>query len=708
MSEKELYPEYGFNSQERLTSTKLNSILRIIEELRSDKGPYSIRLLSATGASWQPTTTGMFIEFLDNPSGVGGVEYNNLVTNKLETLRRFKVEYSNLSTSGFVRFADVQFVRESVDGTNRWVASLGPHNANGMTLGITPGSGYSSLNMTSIVGSSLKCYKDWDSLPIWNGHKHCIVFSTDDGNAENYSGYYPIFKYHDLKYTLFINTTRLDIAGKMSWDQVREMHSSGFEIANHTIDHIPVEEWFTDTYVPWHPKSHLNASGNTLIFMLEADAISGLSNGTAVSNWDDSISSYDFDIATAALKPIYYTTGGTNSMPYVRFDGIDDGLNGAITSAASSNYSFFMAFNQIATGVFKDQYIFDVQTGRCNFATSRTGHSGWAMHITGTTIYITGAQKVGPQIASFICNSGGTYALDAATSGTYIYRDGILMTSYAIMHKFAVGGTVGIGSDYNVASGTSLSGSVMEVICVSGNVTDSDRRKFEGYLAHKWGIREELPGYHRYKCVPPAMPTFGVKLLLDQMYGNKNALEHNINFTGASLNYGYKNFRVKTHAWAGGGKYMTDNFGISMVTLGHIGSRMTGQGSQSVTGNRSYGARQNTWWDFRPFVVPIWASITSFITGASQPTGHTVTSFKIILDTIAATSNYSYKNNLAHFYWHTTGSAEWVSTGHLDMMLHTAMNHSGDFWITTSKDAIEYWRRAHPKAVYETDLKSWL
>ena len=38
-----------------------------------------------------------------------------------------------------------------------------------------------------------------------------------------------------------------------------------------------------------------------------------------------------------------------------------------------------------------------------------------------------------------------------------------------------------------------------------GVLTDLERQKFEGYLAHKWGFQASLPDTHPYRNAPPVV-----------------------------------------------------------------------------------------------------------------------------------------------------------------------------------------------------------
>lgn len=60
---------------------------------------------------------------------------------------------------------------------------------------------------------------------------------------------------------------------------------------------------------------------------------------------------------------------------------------------------------------------------------------------------------------------------------------------------------------YNVGYGTygSYAGHVCERIIILGSLSESDRLRIEGYLAHKWGSADKLPEGHPYKSAPPTI-----------------------------------------------------------------------------------------------------------------------------------------------------------------------------------------------------------
>lgn len=48
---------------------------------------------------------------------------------------------------------------------------------------------------------------------------------------------------------------------------------------------------------------------------------------------------------------------------------------------------------------------------------------------------------------------------------------------------------------------------VAEVVIVDRGLSTEDRRRIEGYLAHKWGVQSLLPDLHPYKQTPPFVAT---------------------------------------------------------------------------------------------------------------------------------------------------------------------------------------------------------
>lgn len=76
-----------------------------------------------------------------------------------------------------------------------------------------------------------------------------VVLTFDDSAKSHYTIVRPLLKQHEFKATFFITegfdfkTNKNDY---MTWEQIRELHDDGFEIGNHTRDHLGITEKTVD------------------------------------------------------------------------------------------------------------------------------------------------------------------------------------------------------------------------------------------------------------------------------------------------------------------------------------------------------------------------------------------------------------------------------------------------------------------------------
>ncbi len=64
-----------------------------------------------------------------------------------------------------------------------------------------------------------------------------VLLTFDDGNECVYGTVCPILESHGFKATLFLITSSVDAKNHMSWQQVQELHTKGYEIGSHTVTH---------------------------------------------------------------------------------------------------------------------------------------------------------------------------------------------------------------------------------------------------------------------------------------------------------------------------------------------------------------------------------------------------------------------------------------------------------------------------------------
>jgi peptidoglycan/xylan/chitin deacetylase (PgdA/CDA1 family) len=70
-----------------------------------------------------------------------------------------------------------------------------------------------------------------------------VVLTFDDAVASHHSVVRPVLKRHGFGATFFITegfSFRTNKRDYMTWEQIKELHADGFEIGNHTRDHLGV------------------------------------------------------------------------------------------------------------------------------------------------------------------------------------------------------------------------------------------------------------------------------------------------------------------------------------------------------------------------------------------------------------------------------------------------------------------------------------
>src|SRR5438552_15874711 len=70
-----------------------------------------------------------------------------------------------------------------------------------------------------------------------------VVLTFDDSVASHYSVVRPFLKRYGFGATFFITegfSFRTNKQDYMTWEHIRELHEDGFEIGNHTRDHLSV------------------------------------------------------------------------------------------------------------------------------------------------------------------------------------------------------------------------------------------------------------------------------------------------------------------------------------------------------------------------------------------------------------------------------------------------------------------------------------
>jgi hypothetical protein len=258
--------------------------------------------------------------------------------------------------------------------------------------------------------------------------------------------------------------------------------------------------------------------GSALALWLDADDASTITlNGTDVAEWaDKSGNGNHVSNGDAATQPPYLATGW-NGKPTVSFTQTgQEFLFKSGVSNFESDEDFTLAgafqFNEFARS-------WDMIAGWRNTANS-SGSAGGVPVLQGMAtsqeigyhntdqvdirIAVAVTTRLGKKIAT-ISRSGGTNGNNGAATvtctgfsqPTYITNDTQTWNSAAAT-GFQIGGRQQSATQYGNKY-------VSEVVGCNVKLPDYEREKLEGYLAHKWGVANDLPAAHPYKSAAPTV-----------------------------------------------------------------------------------------------------------------------------------------------------------------------------------------------------------
>jgi hypothetical protein len=133
----------------------------------------------------------------------------------------------------------------------------------------------------------------------------------------------------------------------------------------------------------------------------------------------------------------------------------------------------------------------------------RKSSNQWAsygLYDSGATFDGVGVNNHGTTyVCAYVSGTAG------ATNSRAIYVDGTALFSGTPTAFPAANTRISIhaGDAVSVANSQASLIDIGEVVVAIGNLSDENRQKAEGYLAHKWGTTSALPGGHPYKLAAP-------------------------------------------------------------------------------------------------------------------------------------------------------------------------------------------------------------
>ena len=87
-------------------------------------------------------------------------------------------------------------------------------------------------------------FKKFDEIIKTNIDKNYILLTIDDGFESFYSNAWPVLKKRKIPFILFVSTREVGKNGYMTWEQIKEIESSGLAtIGNHSHTHEYLIDW---------------------------------------------------------------------------------------------------------------------------------------------------------------------------------------------------------------------------------------------------------------------------------------------------------------------------------------------------------------------------------------------------------------------------------------------------------------------------------
>ena len=247
----------------------------------------------------------------------------------------------------------------------------------------------------------------------------------------------------------------------------------------------------------------------TALWLDAADASTITTVSGAVSEWrDKSGNGRNASQVTSGVRPTYSATN-FNSKACLSFDGFDDFMSIGGNTISGTGYHYAMVIKPGADAL-----------------TSANGDAVFWLRAAYTTsgfIHVLYRSDVASKFRTFISSNGNIDNLsikylttDSSASeqiitfggpNTNLRRNGTLQLNGSdtatVANNISYSGlSAEIGRYYDQSSVYNGVFSIAEFVLVA-SPTDNDILKFEGYLAHKWGLTASLPSDHPYKSTAP-------------------------------------------------------------------------------------------------------------------------------------------------------------------------------------------------------------
>jgi hypothetical protein len=232
----------------------------------------------------------------------------------------------------------------------------------------------------------------------------------------------------------------------------------------------------------------------TTALWLDADDNSTITaEAGKLSQWNDKSGNERHATQSGNSSQPVVSSGSYNGLDVLSFDGNSDFLDVDLDFLAGVSHSSFI--------------VTKANTYRNIYGAANGGSGSSSLHVgfksaTNYRMNYWGNDWYGPISSWFIPNKMNML--------NFVWTTGSSKTIYTNSSAEGSDGSAGTistmsggGRISNVVGQGYYDGDIAEIIMITGNVTIENRQKIEGYLAHKWGLQNNLAGNHPYKTELP-------------------------------------------------------------------------------------------------------------------------------------------------------------------------------------------------------------
>ena len=236
-------------------------------------------------------------------------------------------------------------------------------------------------------------------------------------------------------------------------------------------------------------------SSGTLTAWYKADSISG-SDGASVGTWSDSSGNGHTAAQLTSARQPTLQTNELNSQSVVRFDGTNDILSdGDISALDVGTGDIWMAAVFKSTDDSGAQFFFEKGTTAFGLMTTAAGELQFRMG--GTT-------NIPLQSAGNWSRTAFVIATASRVSGTCSgFVNGTASTTTGTTNTGSISNSDVLDLGAAAVGGQAMTGDIAEIMVGGATLDTNQRQKIEGYLAHKYGLSDNLPSDHPYKSGKP-------------------------------------------------------------------------------------------------------------------------------------------------------------------------------------------------------------